>query len=164
MLPRWGGCCASAWHTRGTHMVLAPCRGRCHPKDHTCAVGYHDQGVTPRVRYRSPDSVWQQIELHLLMVLALACHSHLSHPLRERLSYGPHAALHGSPATTYPLQVHCTAPFRLIQAAAPYMRDAGKQEMSSPGGEPRHRAIINISSTTGGLVGGESDAHGKSSS
>jgi len=44
--------------------------------------------------------------------------------------------------------VHCTAPFRFIQAAAPYMRDAGKAEAAS-GGAPAHRAIINISSTTG---------------
>jgi 3-oxoacyl-[acyl-carrier protein] reductase len=48
------------------------------------------------------------------------------------------------------IKVHCTAPFRLIQAAAPYMRDAGKKEMSSsPDGSPGYRTIINISSTTG---------------
>lgn len=41
-------------------------------------------------------------------------------------------------------QVHCTAPFRLIQAAAPYMRDAGKQELQA-GGSASPRCIINIS-------------------
>ncbi len=31
------------------------------------------------------------------------------------------------------LDVHCTAPFRLIQAAAPAMRDAAKAEMDRLG-------------------------------
>ena len=48
------------------------------------------------------------------------------------------------------LAVHCTAPFRLIQAAAPYMRDAAKREKeASPDGRPRPRSIINVSSTSG---------------
>lgn len=48
------------------------------------------------------------------------------------------------------LSVHCTAPFRLIQAAAPFMRDAAKKEMeSSPDGIPRPRSILNVSSTSG---------------
>lgn len=48
------------------------------------------------------------------------------------------------------LNVHCTAPFRLIQAATPYMREAAKREMeSSPDGLASPRSIINISSTTG---------------
>ncbi|GFR40583.1 hypothetical protein Agub_g1163 [Astrephomene gubernaculifera] len=46
------------------------------------------------------------------------------------------------------LEVHCTAPFRLIQAAAPLMRDAGKAEIERSG-EARQRCIINISSTSG---------------
>ncbi|KAL6757345.1 short-chain dehydrogenase/reductase SDR [Haematococcus lacustris] len=46
------------------------------------------------------------------------------------------------------LKVHCTAPFRLIQAATPYMRDAGKTEAAG-GGSPKPRSIVNISSTTG---------------
>jgi len=46
------------------------------------------------------------------------------------------------------LAVHNTAPFRLIRAASPYMRDAGKQEMDQ-GKTPENRCIINISSTSG---------------
>ncbi|KAG2436754.1 hypothetical protein HXX76_006278 [Chlamydomonas incerta] len=46
------------------------------------------------------------------------------------------------------LDVHCTAPFRLIQAAAPAMRDAGKAEADRTG-RPKPRCIINISSTSG---------------
>lgn len=41
------------------------------------------------------------------------------------------------------LNVHCTAPFRLIQAAEPYMRGAAKKEMARGGqvrpGHPRRR-------------------------
>ncbi|KAF5837414.1 hypothetical protein DUNSADRAFT_4394 [Dunaliella salina] len=46
------------------------------------------------------------------------------------------------------LLVHCTAPFRLIQAACPHMRDAAKQEIQA-GGQPCSRCIVNISSTSG---------------
>ena len=46
------------------------------------------------------------------------------------------------------LAVHCTAPFRLIQAAAPYMRDAAKKEIDETGAA-RPRVIINVSSTSG---------------
>jgi len=46
------------------------------------------------------------------------------------------------------LMVHLTAPFRLIRAAAPYMRDAGKAEIDR-GSQPENRCIINISSTSG---------------
>jgi 3-oxoacyl-[acyl-carrier protein] reductase len=46
------------------------------------------------------------------------------------------------------LDVHLTASFRLIRAAAPYMRDRAKSEMRERGlADPRK--IINISSTTG---------------
>eukprot|EP00002_Diphylleia_rotans_P012491 TRINITY_DN2442_c0_g1_i1.p1 TRINITY_DN2442_c0_g1~~TRINITY_DN2442_c0_g1_i1.p1 ORF type:complete len:309 (-),score=75.44 TRINITY_DN2442_c0_g1_i1:105-1031(-) len=46
------------------------------------------------------------------------------------------------------LDCHLTAPFRLIRAAAPYMRDAAKVEMEKTGSaDPR--CIINISSTSG---------------
>lgn len=52
------------------------------------------------------------------------------------------------------LQVHLTAPFKIIRAAAPHMRDAAKREMEQEG-RPRDRAIVNVSSTTGlhGAVG-----------
>ena len=52
------------------------------------------------------------------------------------------------------LQCHVTAPFRIIRAAAPHMRDAAKREMEQHG-RPRDRAIVNVSSTTGlhGAVG-----------
>lgn len=46
------------------------------------------------------------------------------------------------------LDVHLTAPFRLIQAAAPHMRDAAKGEMEG-GGKAAPRSIINVSSTSG---------------
>ena len=46
------------------------------------------------------------------------------------------------------LELHCTAPFRLIQAAEPHMRGAAKREIEELGA-PRERVIINVSSTTG---------------
>ncbi|CAK0783378.1 hypothetical protein CVIRNUC_006577 [Coccomyxa viridis] len=46
------------------------------------------------------------------------------------------------------LAVHCTAPFRLIQAAAPVMRDAAKKELESMD-QATQRCIINVSSTSG---------------
>ncbi len=46
------------------------------------------------------------------------------------------------------LAVHLTAPFRLIQAATPYMRDAAKAEMQKHG-KAAPRSIINVSSTSG---------------
>ena len=42
------------------------------------------------------------------------------------------------------LAVHNTAPFRLIRAASPYMRDAGKAEIDA-GKQPENRVIINVS-------------------
>jgi len=46
------------------------------------------------------------------------------------------------------IAVHNTAPFRLIRAAAPIMRDTSKEEMDQ-GKTPENRCIINISSTSG---------------
>jgi len=46
------------------------------------------------------------------------------------------------------LLVHNTAPFRLIRAAAPYMREVAKEEIEKTG-KAQPRCIINISSTTG---------------
>lgn len=46
------------------------------------------------------------------------------------------------------LEVHNTAPFRLIRAAAPHMRDAAKEEREH-GKTPEPRCIINVSSTSG---------------
>ena len=45
------------------------------------------------------------------------------------------------------LAVHLTAPFRLLRAAAPYFRDAAKQEKAQ--GKVVSRKIINVSSTSG---------------
>lgn len=45
------------------------------------------------------------------------------------------------------LDIHITAPFRIIRAAAPYFRDAAKKEMA--GGTATPRKIINVSSMTG---------------
>ncbi|MBL7648487.1 MAG: SDR family oxidoreductase [Candidatus Hydrogenedentes bacterium] len=46
------------------------------------------------------------------------------------------------------LAVHTTAPFRLVRAAAPYMRDAAKREEAEHG-KASPRSIVNISSTSG---------------
>jgi 3-oxoacyl-[acyl-carrier protein] reductase len=46
------------------------------------------------------------------------------------------------------LAVHCTAPLRLVQAAAPHMRGAAQREEAA-GKVPRPRSIINVSSTSG---------------
>ncbi|MFZ5590322.1 MAG: SDR family NAD(P)-dependent oxidoreductase [Bacillota bacterium] len=46
------------------------------------------------------------------------------------------------------LDVHITAPFRLIRAAAPYMRDVAAREKQASG-QARARKIINISSIAG---------------
>ncbi len=46
------------------------------------------------------------------------------------------------------LDVHLSAPFKLIRAAAPHMRDVAKQEMDA-GQTPAPRCIINVSSTSG---------------
>ncbi|HRI87815.1 MAG TPA: SDR family oxidoreductase [Candidatus Hydrogenedentes bacterium] len=46
------------------------------------------------------------------------------------------------------IDVHLGAPFRMIRAAVPYMREAAKAEMSR-GDSPQPRSIINISSTSG---------------
>ena len=45
------------------------------------------------------------------------------------------------------LDIHITAPFRIIRAAAPYFRDAAKNEMAEGTATPRK--IINVSSMTG---------------
>jgi 3-oxoacyl-[acyl-carrier protein] reductase len=45
------------------------------------------------------------------------------------------------------LEVHLTAPFRIIRAATPYMREVAKKEIEE--GKLVHRKIINISSTSG---------------
>ncbi|MEO1286685.1 MAG: SDR family oxidoreductase [Chloroflexota bacterium] len=46
------------------------------------------------------------------------------------------------------LDVHLTAPFKLIRACVPYMREVAKREISEYG-VAKARKIINISSTTG---------------
>lgn len=60
------------------------------------------------------------------------------------------------------LAIHLTAPFRIIRAAAPYMREVAKQEKEQHG-VARARKIINISSTTGtrGNMGQANYAAGK---
>ncbi len=45
------------------------------------------------------------------------------------------------------IDVHLKAPFRLIRAAVPYMREAAKEEIAA--GNRVHRKIINVSSTSG---------------
>jgi 3-oxoacyl-[acyl-carrier protein] reductase len=40
------------------------------------------------------------------------------------------------------LDVHVSAPFRMIRAATPYMREAGKKDISA-GGVPKDRCMIN---------------------
>jgi 3-oxoacyl-[acyl-carrier protein] reductase len=46
------------------------------------------------------------------------------------------------------MAVHLAAPFRLVRAAAPHMRDAAKREKDE-GHMPEPRCIINVSSTSG---------------
>ncbi len=60
------------------------------------------------------------------------------------------------------LAVHLTAPFRIIRACVPYMREAGKREKEA-GGAVKARKIINISSTSGtrGNVGQANYSAGK---
>jgi 3-oxoacyl-[acyl-carrier protein] reductase len=45
------------------------------------------------------------------------------------------------------IEVHLKAPFRIIRAATPYMREVAKQELAE--GRRVHRKIINVSSTSG---------------
>ncbi|MEH7309014.1 SDR family NAD(P)-dependent oxidoreductase [Neobacillus drentensis] len=45
------------------------------------------------------------------------------------------------------MNIHLVAPFRLIRAASPYMRDVAKQEIEQ--GIVHHRKIINVSSGSG---------------
>ena len=60
------------------------------------------------------------------------------------------------------LAVHLRAPFRLIQATVPYMRERAKHEIEQHG-QAQPRKIINISSTTGtrGKAGQANYAAGK---
>ena len=60
------------------------------------------------------------------------------------------------------LDVHATAPFRMIRAVAPYMRDLAKEEMKT-GGLKEPRCIVNVSSTSGlhGNIGQSNYATGK---
>jgi 3-oxoacyl-[acyl-carrier protein] reductase len=60
------------------------------------------------------------------------------------------------------LAIHLTAPFKIIRAAVPYMREAAKKEKEQKG-TASARKIINISSTTGtrGNVGQANYAAGK---
>ena len=60
------------------------------------------------------------------------------------------------------LDVHATAPFRMIRAVSPYMRDPAKEEKRA-GGAMEPRCIINVSSTSGlhGNVGQANYATGK---
>jgi len=60
------------------------------------------------------------------------------------------------------LAVHVTAPFRMIRAAAPYMREPAKAEKKA-GGPIEPRCIVNVSSTSGlhGNIGQANYAAGK---
>ena len=61
------------------------------------------------------------------------------------------------------LDIHATAPFRMIRAAAPYLRDPAKAEIEAYGAPREPRCIINISSTSGlhGNIGQANYATGK---
>jgi len=60
------------------------------------------------------------------------------------------------------LDVHLTAPFRIIRACVPYMRETAKKEMKA-NGQASPRKIVNVSSTSGtrGNVGQVNYAAGK---
>lgn len=45
------------------------------------------------------------------------------------------------------IDVHLTAPFRILRAATPFMREVAKREMAE--GKRVHRKVINVSSTSG---------------
>ena len=45
------------------------------------------------------------------------------------------------------IDVHATAPFRILRAAQPHFRAAAKREEES--GSPRHRKVVNVSSVSG---------------
>lgn len=59
-------------------------------------------------------------------------------------------------AWTAMLDVHLTAPFRVIRAASSYLRDTAKQEIAE--GRRVHRKIINVSSVSG-LAGNAGQAN-----
>ena len=61
------------------------------------------------------------------------------------------------------LDVHATAPFRMIRALASYWRDAAKAEIQNTGVPQQPRCIVNISSTSGlhGNIGQANYATGK---
>lgn len=46
------------------------------------------------------------------------------------------------------IDIHCTVPFKLIQAAGQHMRAMAKEEIKSTG-KAKPRVVLNISSTTG---------------
>lgn len=61
------------------------------------------------------------------------------------------------------MDIHSTAPFRIVRAAAPYIREAAKKEIAESG-QAAARKIINISSMagTGGNAGQANYSSGKS--
>ncbi len=60
------------------------------------------------------------------------------------------------------IAIHLTAPFKIIRAAIPYMREVAKQEIAEKGAA-KARKIINVSSTTGtrGNIGQTNYSAGK---
>lgn len=59
------------------------------------------------------------------------------------------------------LDIHLKAPFRILRAATPYLREASKQDMAA--GAPKHRKVVNVSSIAGvaGNAGQTNYAAGK---
>lgn len=57
------------------------------------------------------------------------------------------------------LDVHATAPFRILRAATPHFRAAAKQETAEHGA-PRCRKVVNISSVSGVYGGATQGAYG----
>ncbi len=47
------------------------------------------------------------------------------------------------------MEVHTLAPFRLIRAAAPYLREPGKRALAAGRSVTENRVIVNVSSTSG---------------
>src|SRR3954468_6291991 len=45
------------------------------------------------------------------------------------------------------LEIHLVAPFRILRAAATFLRDASKRELAA--GERKHRKVVNITSISG---------------
>ncbi|MDO7842239.1 SDR family NAD(P)-dependent oxidoreductase [Sphingomonas immobilis] len=76
--------------------------------------------------------------------------------------YARHGMVQNTPDELFDamIDVHLTAPFRLLRAAAPFIRSAAKREAAAGGGH--HRKVVNVSSgSIRGAIGHSGYAAGK---